>query len=59
MDLLQEGLRDRLTWRKFTVLVRNLPMDSAYARWLGNKENRDLVEQSEDDIFDAISSGRG
>jgi hypothetical protein len=57
IDLQQEGLSDRLTWRRFLVLVRGLPSDSAFVNWLRDKDNRDLAEWSEDAVFEG--AGRG
>jgi len=37
-------------------LVKGLPQDSAYSRWLQNKENRSLVESSEDLIFEEMKA---
>ena len=58
MDLQQEGFNDWLTWRKFVLLVRGLPDDSAYTKWMRNKENRAFVESSEETIFDSIRKSR-
>lgn len=57
IDLQQEGLSDRLTWRRFLVLVRGLPSDSAFVNWLGDKDNRDLAEWSEDAVFEGAGKG--
>jgi hypothetical protein len=57
IDLQQEGLSDRLTWRRFQVLVRGLPADSAFSRWLQDTSNRDLAEWSEEAVFEGARKG--
>jgi hypothetical protein len=39
-----------LTWRRFLILVRELPEESAYQRWIRNKDNRSFVEFNDSDI---------
>ncbi len=50
-------MSDRLTWRRFLVLVQGLPSDSAFVNWLGDKDNRDLAEWSEDAVFEGAGKG--
>jgi hypothetical protein len=54
IDLTEEGFTNQLSWRRFMVLVRGLPGDSAFGRWLQDKENRSLAEWSEDSVADEI-----
>ena len=44
-----------ISWRKFLVLVRELPETSAYYRFLQNKENRNFVNMDDDYIFDNMN----
>jgi hypothetical protein len=50
IDLLDDGFTDNLSWRRFLLLVRNLPRDSAYYNWLTNKSNRSMAEWSDEAI---------
>jgi hypothetical protein len=44
-----------ITWRKFLILVRELPDNSAYQRWLNDKDNRSFIElRDEDSIYNEI-----
>jgi hypothetical protein len=59
IDLQKEGFGGSLSWRKFLILIRGLPADSAFHRWLANsKDQRDLAEWNEDSI-DVGGVGRG
>jgi hypothetical protein len=44
-----------ISWRRFLVLVRELPETSAYYRFLQNKENRNFVNMDDDYIFDNMN----
>lgn len=48
IDLVYEGFSKRLTWRKFLILTRGLPEDSAFSRFYNNKDNRNFVESDID-----------
>lgn len=48
IDLQQEGLSDGLSWRKFLILFRGLPAESAFQRWYSDKSNRSFAEWDED-----------
>lgn len=50
MDLTQEAMTNRLTWRRFLVLLSNLPPDSAFKRWIQDRSNRSLAEWDETDL---------
>jgi hypothetical protein len=47
LDLNYIHKNNLITWRKFLILVRGLPEDSAYNRWYNDKENRNFVEAEE------------
>ena len=55
IDLQEEGLSNRLTWRRFLILVRGLPDDSAFYRWMRDKDNRSLAEWADDLVSEGIS----
>jgi len=55
IDLVEEGFKDTLSWRRFFMLLKGLPEGSAYARWLKNKENRQFAEWSEDKVDEDIN----
>lgn len=59
MDLVEEGLSNRLSWRRFMILVRGLPSESAYYRWLGQKETRKFAEWSEDAVYEGMQKSHG
>ena len=44
IDLVEEGLSNRLSWRRFLLFIRALPPDSAYTRWLSENKNRQFAE---------------
>ncbi len=50
IDLVKSGFKNEITWRKFLILLRSLPEESAYYRFTKNKENRNFVEYREDEI---------
>ena len=54
INLQEEGFSNRLSWRRFLVLLRGLPAESAYQRWLQNKSNRDMLEWSDDAIYEEM-----
>ena len=43
MDLIEIHKKDLITWRKFLVLVRGLPQDSAFKEWLRDKKKRNFI----------------
>ncbi len=55
IDLQQEGLSNRLSWRKFLILLRGLPSDSAYVQWLSNRKNRSFAEWSDDAVEEGMT----
>lgn len=57
MDLNYIHRNNLITWRKFLILIKGLPDNSAYYYWYKNKDNRNFVELSENsdiDIYDSI-----
>ena len=52
LDLNTEAFTNKISLRKFAVLVAGLPGDSAYVRFLRNKSNRDMVEIHNIDLMD-------
>jgi len=50
IDLVEASFENKLTWRRFFVLLKSLPEESAYVRWLKVKENRQFAEWSEEAI---------
>ena len=44
LDLNKEAFTNRISLRRFAVLVAGLPEGSAYVRFLRNKSNRSMVE---------------
>ena len=52
-DLNELAFSNSMSMRRFSVLVGGLPTESAFARWLRNKKNRDMAEISiiDDEIF--------
>jgi hypothetical protein len=54
MNLTEEGFSNRLSWRKFLIFVKGLPSDSAFQRWLSDKDNRNFAEWSEEAIDEGI-----
>lgn len=44
IDLQQDGLGGRMTWRRFRTLMRGLPKDGATARFLADRSNRNLID---------------
>jgi hypothetical protein len=57
--LVEAGLSGVLSWRRFLILVRGLPVGSAYARWLKDKDNRSLAEWDEESIMHEIQGVKG
>ncbi len=55
MDLIEEGLKDTLTWRRFMVLLRNLPSESAFATWMKDKEKREYAEWDQGKLDEQIN----
>jgi len=53
IDLNELAFKSSMSLRRFSVLVRGLPENSAYVRWLKNKGNRDMAEQKviDEEIF--------
>lgn len=47
IDLTKEAMTNRLSWRRFLILLQGLPGDSAFARWINNREDRALAEWDE------------
>ncbi len=41
------------------ILVRGLPSESAYYRWLGQKETRKFAEWSEDAVYEGMQKSHG
>ena len=50
VDLTEAAMNNRLTWRKFLILLGNLPPDSAFMRWLQDRSNRALAEWDEESL---------
>lgn len=40
-------MSNRLSMRRFSVLLEGLPAESAFVRWLGDRSNRALAEWDE------------
>jgi hypothetical protein len=57
MDLNFLHTNNKISWRKFLLLIRGLPNNSAYASFLTEKENRNMIFES--DINKEISSIKG
>ena len=48
------GFSNRLSWRRFLLLVRGLPYDSAYHRWINNDKNRSFATWDDSKIDSQI-----
>ena len=54
IDLNNVHKNNLITFRKFLLLVRELPEHSAFQRWLRDKDNRNFVVNSDIDIDNSI-----
>lgn len=62
IDLQADGFSDKISWRKFLILFRGLPAESAFQRWYADKSNRSFAEWTEDNVFKEVrkvSTGGG
>jgi hypothetical protein len=50
IDLVQEGFSNTISWRRFLILVRGLPKDSAWRTWYSNDEDRKYAEWKKDAV---------
>ncbi len=55
LDLNELAFNNIISWRKFSILLSNLPIESSFMRWYKNKDNRDLMEMDENEISKNIS----
>jgi hypothetical protein len=46
MDLVEEVFVQDMSMRRFMILIRGLPADSAWAYFLDNDEGRDMVNSN-------------
>jgi len=46
MDLVEEVFANAMPMRRFMILIRGLPPDSAWAYFLDNDEGRDMVNSN-------------
>ncbi len=58
IDLKEEGLSNKFTWRRFLIFVRGLPPDSAFRRWVDDKDNRKYAEWTDDSVYEEIDKVR-
>ena len=49
IDIIEEGFSRKMTWRRFLILLNNLPQDAAFIRWINNKDNFKFVSIYDDD----------
>lgn len=55
MDLNYIHKNNLITWRKFLILIKGLPENSAYHNWYNHKkEDRQFAERSENSIINQI-----
>ena len=58
LDLNKCCFSNEITWRKFLVLVRELPNESSYFRWMKNEDNRKFAQYDEEQINENVDKMR-
>jgi len=59
IDLNAVAFENKMSWRSFCILLRGLPDDSAWIRFVRDKQNRNLVDISSVSLIDTNISALG